>query len=276
MAPIVLAPLTWRLKVFIGTPPNVDGVVTPIPPAITWLSTHLQFWKVALAATAACVYFRTTSSNGGGSPVRQNMDGFQSAPLATMTATGPACRFTSSPSSAPGCGMAFLMCFQYSSICLLVKKSPLAMTGTLTASHSLTISSQCAGSAGRSSRLRMCTVIASAPEASHMRMKSRVFSVDDNIRILQVSEQLEGRFRRSVFRMSQATSGFSSSAAPIPPLTLKDFGQPMLMSKPRTSRHTVRAASEAKAALAVPSWKINLGFSSGFVLKTQTRSRGDT
>ena len=49
-----------------------------------------------------------------------------------------------------------------------------------TASHKRAISSQCAGSAGRSSLKRMCTVMASAPLFSQTCMKSRVFSWNDD------------------------------------------------------------------------------------------------
>lgn len=50
---------------------------------------------------------------------------------------------------------------------------------TCTASHKREISSQCAGSAGRSSLKRICTVMASAPLFSQTCMKSRVFSLID-------------------------------------------------------------------------------------------------
>mmetsp|Transcript_120494 Transcript_120494/g.341445 ORF Transcript_120494/g.341445 Transcript_120494/m.341445 type:complete len:237 (-) Transcript_120494:276-986(-) len=210
-----------------------------------------------------------SSKPGGSRPSRQKTAGFQSAPRATITAAGPA-----GASSPPW--MAPRQCRQNSSICRRVKKSPLAMTGTPTASQTCTISPHFAGSAGRSWRVRMCTATASAPLRSQSCMKSRVFATVSRSLILQVRAQLAGRLRRSDLRMSAASSGVSSRAAPMPPFTLKDFGHPMLMSMPRTSPATSRAARVASAASAVPSWKNTLERSSAQVLKTATFSSGDT
>mmetsp|Transcript_21164 Transcript_21164/g.74637 ORF Transcript_21164/g.74637 Transcript_21164/m.74637 type:complete len:201 (-) Transcript_21164:291-893(-) len=135
-----------------------------------------------------------------------------------------------------------------------VNASPLAMTGMRTASTTGASAGQCAGSFGRSSTVRTCTPMASAPAASICRAKSAVaassLGSSPRMRILHVTGT--AKLRRSARRMEAATSGFCSSAAPMPPCSEKRFGQPMLMSRPAQSRATTVAACTAVTSSATP------------------------
>mmetsp|Transcript_77892 Transcript_77892/g.167090 ORF Transcript_77892/g.167090 Transcript_77892/m.167090 type:complete len:250 (+) Transcript_77892:537-1286(+) len=169
-------------------------------------------------------------------------------------------------------------CCQKASMQRRLKKSPLAITGMETALQSDIASDQWAGLflCRSSDEVRRCTATASAPLRSMSWRKSRVLAIVGNMRILQDTEHVAGNSRRRDLMMSAATSGFSRSAAPMPPCALKGAVQPMLTSIPRTSLQTWRAACVANAASAVPTWKMLRPRSSSQVLYTTLFSRAET
>mmetsp|Transcript_66567 Transcript_66567/g.214530 ORF Transcript_66567/g.214530 Transcript_66567/m.214530 type:complete len:215 (+) Transcript_66567:349-993(+) len=214
------------------------------------------------------------------------MPGFQRAPRAIITAAGPG------GASAPLVVLVPLsksagwlepsaqerQLRQKSEMWLRLKKSPFAMTGICTALHTSMTSCQWAGVPLflSSSCVRRCTATAAAPLRSQSCMKSRVFASVGSSRILQVTAYSAGSSLRRDFRMSAASSGLPSSAAPMPPVALKGAVQPIFTSMPRTSRQTLRAACVASAESAVPTWKMRCRRSSSHVLKITRFSEGET
>mmetsp|Transcript_98513 Transcript_98513/g.283188 ORF Transcript_98513/g.283188 Transcript_98513/m.283188 type:complete len:278 (+) Transcript_98513:161-994(+) len=212
--------------------------------------------------------FRTTSSYGTSALAKT--DGFQSAPRATMTAAGLRRGQLGPDPPPPSPPPAASQRCQKSSMWRLVSKSPFAKMGTFTSLQSKPKSSHLAGWpwSRLSSVVRMCNAMASAPLRSQSRRKSIVCATVGNIRILHDTAHQEGNSRLMDFSMSATTWGFSSSAAPVPPVELKGAVQPMFTSTPRTSPQTCKAAFVAKHASLVPTWKISRCRSSSHVLNT--------
>mmetsp|Transcript_28526 Transcript_28526/g.71251 ORF Transcript_28526/g.71251 Transcript_28526/m.71251 type:complete len:228 (-) Transcript_28526:384-1067(-) len=187
---------------------------------------YLMFWKTWPRVMARLMYFWMTSSLVGASASSgRNMAGFHRAPLAIM-------RESAHPTS-----------FLNLSALLRVIKSPLAIKGMDRLSFRGRKESHLAAWAGRSCFSLAWTAIAAMPQSSHERAKSIVFCMVSSSRILQVTGQ--GRFLRSVLRMSVATRGVLSNAAPMPPFTEKLLGHPMLTSTAQTSCTTFCAPSSA-------------------------------
>jgi len=101
------------------------------------------------------------------------------------------------------------------------------------------------GCLGLSLTVRPCTPIAAIPVDASFLQNSTVSSTSGSTRILQVTGTLTAE--TTAERMAHALSGQDRRAAPIPPLSEKSFGQPMLMSMPATSRSltaTIKRLSE--------------------------------
>lgn len=83
-----------------------------------------------------------------------------------------------------------------------------------------------------------------------------------NVRCTQKEGEKEGRTEHSF-------SGSLSSAAPIPPDKLNDFGHPQLSPTPATSCWMTFMAWTASSGEALPSWKMRRDFSSGWQSKME-------
>lgn len=168
------------------------------------------------------------------------------------------------------------------------------MTGTSTDSHMALMKWFLFGCLGLSLTVRPCTPIAAIPVDASFLQNSTVSSTSGNTRILQVTGTLTAE--TTAERMAHALSGQARSAAPMPPLSEKSFGQPMLMSMPATSRsltatierlselrraykrqvgrhtYTIRAAAAARSGSLVPICRTTNGFSRGHVRNTTVAS----
>jgi hypothetical protein len=154
--------------------------------------------------------------------------------------------------------------------------SPLQHSGSFPPVSSLTISttsrrrSSKAGSRGRISLVRQCTVkLSMMPRRRIWRTSACVSSRDGSRRILQLTLTCGGAALRMARSTSQRMSGVVRRCAPMPPMVEKGFGQPQFRSTPATSSCAVTnlIASYAQAALAEPSWKMTCLRSTGCVVK---------